>query len=158
MNIKILQPSISRVKFEFVCCYLIHCWFLLCLAESCSLQFKRVFSLCFYNPPLSCTVLNNINSLFLFSSREYFLLYKIIIYLTSVYHFLAKKIICRNLSQFTTKVFWISFVPCDMIPLFLRKANCAAICIIFSPCTRLKVKMRAQCSSLNVTLLWLSSI
>ena len=137
-------------------------WFIayfLCPAASCSLQFKRVFSLCFYNPPLSCTVLNNINSLVLFSSREYFLLYKIIIYLTSVYHCLAKKIICRNISQFTTNFFRISSVPCDLIPLLLRKANCAAICVIFSLVyTRLEVKMRAQCSSLKVTLLWLSAL
>ena len=147
-NVKVRTWTSCRrcCKLEEDICFL---WF--------SLSLVSVLSLFLYNP-LSCTVLNNINSLFLFSSREYFLLYKIIIYLTSVYHFLAKKIICRNLSQFTTKFFWISFVPCDMIPLFLRKANCAAICIIFSPCTRLKVKMRAQCSSLKVTLLWLSSI
>ena len=94
---------------------------------------ESVLSLFLYNP-LSCTVLNNINFLFVFSSREYFLLYKIIIYLTSVYHFLAKKIICRNLSQFTTIFFWISFVPCDLIPLLLRKANCTTICVIFFPC------------------------
>lgn len=96
----------------------------------------------YYFPPLSSTIPNNVNSLFfLFSSRKHFLMYKIIIYFTSVYHFLASKNICRNLLQFTTK--FLRFVPYDLIRCFLERQT-MLLFVWFPPMyTRLKVKMTA---------------
>ena len=123
-NVKVRTWTSCRrcCKLEEDICFL---WF--------SLSLVSVLSLFLYNP-LSCTVLNNINFLFVIQFKRVFPFVQDNNLFDLSLSFPCQKNHLQKPITIYYYFFWISFVPCDLIPLLLRKANCTTICVIFFPC------------------------
>ena len=145
-NLKVRTWTSCRrcCKLEEDICFL---WF--------SLSLVSVLSLFLYNP-LSCTVLNNINFLFVIQFKRVFPFVQDNNLFDLSLSFPCQKIICRNLSQFTTIFFGSALYPVIWSRCFLERQTVLLFVWFFSPCIP-DWRWRWE-PSLKVTLLWLSAL
>jgi len=121
-NIKVRTWTSCRrcCKLEEDICFL---WF--------SLSLVSVLSLFLYNP-LSCTVLNNINFLFVIQFKRVFPFVQDNNLFDLSLSFPCQKIICRNLSQFTTIFFGSALYPVIWSRCFLERQTVLLFVWFFS--------------------------